>query len=128
MMNSRSCQTGIPDFGSGRTARRDKKNEVDMISKLKPRLRASASAFGMFGVSMKPKRIRMRVKILPSGSRVTRSAAATRGVDSMIGEHDILLMQHLVVFEAVQRGCWRARRICGEEHGSPRDLVRLLPF
>jgi len=84
MMNSRSCQTGIPDFGSGRTARRDKKNEVDMISKLKPRLRASASAFGMFGVSMKPKRIRMRVKILPSGSRVTRSAAATRGVDSMM--------------------------------------------
>ena len=55
-MNKRSCQAGIPERGSNRTERRDKKNDVDMISKLRPSLRACPSAFGTFGVSMKPKR------------------------------------------------------------------------
>jgi hypothetical protein len=53
-MNNRSCHTGMPDRTSGLTDRRDRKKEVDMMSKLNPRLRASASAFGTFGVSMKP--------------------------------------------------------------------------
>ena len=35
-MKSVSCHSGIPDLGSGRTERRDRKNEVDMISLVAP--------------------------------------------------------------------------------------------
>src|SRR5262249_28775912 len=31
-MNSRSCQRGIPDWAAGLSARRERKNEVDMMS------------------------------------------------------------------------------------------------
>src|SRR5262249_49973959 len=51
-MNSRSCQRGMPECLAGLSARRDRKNDVDMISKCKPCLRATASAWGTFGVSM----------------------------------------------------------------------------
>jgi hypothetical protein len=45
----------MPERASGLTERRDRKNEVDMMSKGQPTFRAMASARGMFGVSMKPK-------------------------------------------------------------------------
>ena len=40
--------------------RRLRKNDVDMMSNFQPSLRARTSAFGMFGVSMKPKRTTTR--------------------------------------------------------------------
>ena len=42
----------MPDRASGLSARRDRKNEVDMMSKIQPWRRATASALGTFGVSM----------------------------------------------------------------------------
>ena len=33
-MNSRSCQRGMPEWADGLSARRDRKNDVDMMSKL----------------------------------------------------------------------------------------------
>ena len=76
----------------------------------------------MFGVSMKPKRTMSRVNDLPSGSMLTRSSVATRGVDSVIdGQHDVVLVQHFVVLETVQQRGRRALRVCGEEHGGPRN-------
>ena len=51
-MNSRSCQRGMPECAAGLSARRDRKNDVDMMSKCQPCLRAIASAFGTFGASM----------------------------------------------------------------------------
>jgi hypothetical protein len=53
-MNRRSCHSGMPEWGDGLSARRDRKNDVDMMSKVQPSLRAIASARGTFGVSMKP--------------------------------------------------------------------------
>src|SRR6185312_15300941 len=50
-MNNRSAQNGMPPFADGFSERRDRKNEVDMMSNFQPSLRASDSAFGMFGVS-----------------------------------------------------------------------------
>jgi hypothetical protein len=61
-MKIRSCHGGIPDLSSGRTERRDRKKEVDMMSKLHPCLRAIPSARGTFGISMKPKRMRTRAE------------------------------------------------------------------
>jgi apoptosis-inducing factor 3 len=61
-MKIRSCHGGIPDLSSGRTERRDRKKEVDMMSKLDPCLRAIPSARGTFGISMKPKRMRTRAE------------------------------------------------------------------
>ena len=43
---------GMPERGSGLTERRDRKNDVDMMSNCQPCLRATASAFGTFGRSM----------------------------------------------------------------------------
>ena len=51
-MNSRSCQRGMPECAAGLSARRDRKNDVDMMSNCQPSLRAIASAFGTFGCSM----------------------------------------------------------------------------
>src|SRR6516165_11602139 len=51
-MNSRSCQRGIAECEAGLSARRDRKNDVDMMSKCQPCLRATASAFGTFGDSI----------------------------------------------------------------------------
>ena len=39
-----SCQTGMPEFAAGLSERRDRKNDVDMMSKVQPSLRAIASA------------------------------------------------------------------------------------
>ena len=47
-----SCQCGIADFVAGLIERRPTKNEVFMMSNLRPWRRASTSAFGMLGVSM----------------------------------------------------------------------------
>src|SRR5665811_2192437 len=76
-MNNRSCHRGMPDLAAGLSERRDRKKDVDMMSNCQPSLRAIASAFGTFGVSMKPKRSTTREKVLPTGSMRTRSA----GVD-----------------------------------------------
>ena len=51
-MNKRSCQRGIPEWVAGLRARRDKKKDVDIMSKGQPCLRARASVFGTFGVSI----------------------------------------------------------------------------
>ena len=53
-MKMRSIQSGMPPLGDGFSDRRTRKNEVDMMSNFQPSLRASASALGMFGVSMYP--------------------------------------------------------------------------
>ena len=73
----------MPEWGAGLSVRRDRKNDVDMISNCQPSLRAIASAFGMFGVSMKPKRKFTRENVSPTGSMRTRSAALTRGVSAV---------------------------------------------
>ena len=51
-MNRRSYQRGSAECAAGRNARRDRKNDVDMMSNCQPLRRAMASAFGTFGVSM----------------------------------------------------------------------------
>src|SRR5262245_55434462 len=51
-MNNRSCQRGMPEWVAGLSARRDRKNEVDIMSNCQPCLRASTSAFGTLGDSM----------------------------------------------------------------------------
>src|SRR5215217_424771 len=51
-MKSLSCQRGMPDCAAARIERRDRKNDVAMMSNLKPSLRRIARPRGMFGVSM----------------------------------------------------------------------------
>ena len=46
----------MPEWAAGFSARRERKNEVAMMSNCQPSLRAIASAFGTFGDSMNPKR------------------------------------------------------------------------
>ena len=109
-MNSRSCQRGMSGLAAGRSERRDRKNDVDMMSNCQPSLRAIASARGTFGVSMKPKRKRHAgeglADRLDAHALVRIDARRIRGLD---GEDDVLLVQHLVVLETVQQ---RGRREC----------------
>jgi hypothetical protein len=51
-MNRRSCQIGMPELAEAFSERRDRKNDVVMMSNFQPFLRQIASAFGMFGCSM----------------------------------------------------------------------------
>src|SRR5690606_5499056 len=51
-MNSLSCQRGIPELADALRERRDRKNEVVMISNFQPCLRQLASARGIFGCSI----------------------------------------------------------------------------
>src|SRR5215210_4537220 len=51
-MKSLSCQRGMPDCAAALIERRDRKNDVAMMSNLKPSLRRIARPRGMFGVSM----------------------------------------------------------------------------
>src|SRR5258705_6088818 len=81
-MNRRSCQGGMPEWADGLMARRDRKNDVDMMSKVQPCLRAIASAFGTFGSSMKPYLRDTRLNSLEIGLIVTRSLSGTRGVSA----------------------------------------------
>ncbi len=85
-MNMWSCQRGMPEWAAGFKARRDRKNEVDMMSNCQPSLRAIASAFGTFGDSMKPNFSTTLVKVGLICSSLTRSERLTRGVgaDSMV--------------------------------------------
>ena len=69
----------MPECAAGRSDRRERKNEVDMMSNCQPSLRAIASAFGTFGVSMKPNRSRTRENVFPTGSILTRSELGIRG-------------------------------------------------
>jgi hypothetical protein len=73
----------MPERASGLTERRDRKNEVDMISKLQPSFRAMARARGTLGLSMKPKCRITRVNLSPIFSICTRSCCATRGMSSV---------------------------------------------
>jgi hypothetical protein len=52
--DSKSCQRGMPECAAGFSARRDRKNDVDMMSNYQPSLRAIANVFGTLGDSMKP--------------------------------------------------------------------------
>jgi hypothetical protein len=102
-INSRSCQPGIPECGEAFSERRERKNDVDMMSKCRPCLRATASALGTLGCSIKPKRSATRVKRSEIGVISTRSSSSVRGVvGGHDGEDDVLLVQHLVVLEIVQ--------------------------
>ena len=58
----------MPESAAGLSERRERKNDVDIISNCQPSLRAIPSAFGTFGVSMKPKRNTTRENVLPTGS------------------------------------------------------------
>ena len=51
-INRWSCHDGMPDFADGLSERRDRKNDVDIMSNCQPCLRAIASAFGTLGCSM----------------------------------------------------------------------------
>ena len=124
MMNSRSCHAACPT-GSGRTARRDKKNDVDMMSRSTTAL-APGERLRYVRRLHEPKRIITRVNDLPSGSMLTRSSVATRGGFGDHGQHHVMLVQHLVVLEAVQQRGRRALGVCGEEHGGARNFERLL--
>src|SRR6516162_5022458 len=46
-----------------------------------------------------------------------------RGGGGLDGQNDVLLVQHLVVLEAVHERSRRARRIAGEEHGCARNAL-----
>ena len=60
---------------------------------------------------MKPKRSVTRVKVSPTGSMRTRSAGVdARRVGGVDGQDDVVLVQHLVVLEAVQQRGRRAVR------------------
>src|SRR5262245_59910822 len=83
-MNRWSCHDGIPDLADGLSARRDRKNEVDMMSNCQPCLRAIASAFGTFGCSMYPNFNDTREKRLDIGVIRTRSSSGTRGVSAVM--------------------------------------------
>src|SRR5580698_10200263 len=52
MMNRRSCHCGMPECAGTLSERRDRKNEVDMMSKCQPSLRAISSGFRTVGHSM----------------------------------------------------------------------------
>jgi hypothetical protein len=78
-MNNLSRQRGMPERTASLSARRERKNEVDMMSNCQPSLRAAASALGTFGLSMKPNRSRMRENLSLIGVICTRSAGSTRG-------------------------------------------------
>ena len=82
-MNSRSCQRGMPECAAGFSARRDRKNDVDMMSNCQPSLRAIASVFGTLGDSMKPNRSVTLEKVALSCSIRTRSAGSIRGVGAV---------------------------------------------
>src|ERR1700681_3851886 len=101
-MNSRSCQRGMPEWAAGLSRRRDRKNEVDMMSKVQPSLRAIATALGTVGISMNAH---------PLGRIDARRGRRLHGQD------DVLLVQHLVVLEAVHERGRGAVGIAGQEYG-----------
>ena len=118
----------MPECADALSERRDRKNDVDMMSKCSPFLRAIASAFGTFGSSMKPKCSATRVKRSEIGVISTRSSSlGPRRVGGDDGQNDVVLVQHLVVLEIVQQRGRREVRIAGEEHrGARHDVRRLL--
>ena len=81
-MNSRSCRRDIPEWAAGFSARRERKNYVDMMSNCQPCLRAMARALGTLGSSTYPKRSATRLKLEEIGVMVTRSRNGTRGVSA----------------------------------------------
>ena len=67
------------------------------------------------------------MKVEPTGSMRTRLPCSTRGVCVVSTRNDdVLLVQHLVVLEAVQQRRGRAFRIAGEKHRRPRNPLRRL--
>ena len=127
-MNNRSCQRGMPEWAAGLSERRDRKNDVDMMSNsFQPLPRAIAKAFGTFGVSMKPKRNVTRANVSPTGSMRTRSLVLTRGVSAVsMVRMTLFSCSTLVVLEAVQQRGRREFRIAGQKHGGARHNVRRL--
>src|SRR5688572_17860114 len=79
-----SCQRGMPECEDGLIVRRDRKNDVDMMSKLQPCLRAMISALGTFGDSMKPNFSATWLNNSDDGVIVTRSFSLTRGVSAVM--------------------------------------------
>ena len=101
----------MPEWAAGLSARRDRKNDVDMMSNCQPSLRAIASAFGTLGDSMKPNRSvtleKVGADLLHPHPLGRVDPRRRRGLD---GENDVLLVQHLVVLQAVHQRGRRARR------------------
>ena len=76
---------------------------------------------------MKPKRRTTREKVSPTGSMRTRSAESTRGVVRGLDREDhVVLVQHLVVLEAVHERGRREIGRAGEKHGRARHARRRL--
>ena len=70
-----------------------------------------------------------RENVSPTGSMRTRSAGVTRGVSRGLDrEDDVLLVQHLVVLEAVHQRGRRALRIAGEEDRGARARAAAASF
>ena len=93
----------MPEWAAGLSERRDRKKEVDMMSNCQPSLRAIASAFGTFGVSMKPNRKTHARKCFSDRLDANPfSGVNARRVGGFDGQNDVLLVQHLVMFEAME--------------------------
>jgi len=80
----RSSQREMPARAWGLSARRERKNDVDMISKCQPSLRVIPSALGTLGVSINPNRSVTRMNRGLTGTSSTRSLSATRGVSVVL--------------------------------------------
>ena len=98
-----------------------------MMSKVQPSFRATASALGMFGrlheAKMQDDAHEAVADRLHLHAVLCRDAREVFGDD---GQDDIVLMQHLVVLQAVQQRGGRAFRCCGEEHGRAGNAWRRL--
>jgi hypothetical protein len=124
-MNSRSCHRGMPERTASLSVRRERKNELDMMSNCQPSLRAAASALGTFGLSIKPKRSRIRenLSLIRMHALGRIDSRERRIIDR---QNDVVFVQHLVVLQAVHQRCRRISRIAGEEHGRSWHAMRRL--
>ena len=73
----------MPECAAGFSDRRDRKNDVDMMSNCQPSLRAIASVRGTLGDSMNPNRSVTLEKVALISSSRTRSTGSMRGVGAV---------------------------------------------
>src|SRR6266576_2435560 len=123
-MKSRSCERGMPECAAGLSARRDRKNDVDMMSNCHPSFRAIASAFGTLGDSINPNRSFTLEKVALICSSLTRSAGSIRRWRDIDRKDDVFLVQHLIMLETVHQRRRRAGWIAGQEHSGAGNPLR----
>ena len=114
---------------AGRIERRDRKNDVAMMSNLKPCLRR------MRETARDVRRLHVAVAQLDAPERVADLLDAhavfhldARNVLGPHGQDHVLLVQHLVVLEVVQQSGGRRIGIARQEHGGSLDLMRRALF